>query len=221
MFLTDNYFDGSLPVNITELEKQMCRGESQITNKKCSVEIVAQNVEELPEFSVCSNVKSKMKVEIVQDYHTTLIPKVSEKIDKLFEKENSFIISGVGLHYQLDFNIVKKEYLEKIWSKLKASKNGWPKLIWISVHGIHGFLRLATRFANQRIVTFNKKVEKYWAERNVAVVDTYEISKRIKSYDGRHYGFGLNKLKIQLILLEILDYYSEYRRLNQSVHISV
>ena len=64
-------------------------------------------------------------------------------------------------------------------------------------------------------------MEKYWAERNVAVVDTYEISKRIKSYDGRHYGFGLNKLKIQLILLEILDYYSEYRRLNQSVHISV
>ncbi|XP_057315806.1 uncharacterized protein LOC130656882 [Hydractinia symbiolongicarpus] len=207
LLLTDDYLEGSIPFNATYNKKKLCRGEQQITNKVCSVEIVSKTTDELPLNSVCGG-KVNLKVDLVQDYHRTLITDVSNKLKSILNLENHWVIAGVGLHYQLDFNAVKKEYLDKVWNILGESKNGWPKIIWIGIHGVHGFLRMQTGQSNAKIQNFNKKVNKYWEERNVTVIETFNMSVGLKSYDGRHYGFGFNRLKVQVLLNYLYQAYN-------------
>lgn len=148
-------------------------------------------------------------IEIVSDYFKTLTKEISDKYDTLISQENTWIVGAVGFHYQLDFELAKKEYLDKVWSKLQRSKNGWPKFLWLSLHALNGFLRLTQLPHNIKVKNYNDRVEAFWRERKVQVVDTFGLSEGIKSYDGRHYGLGLNALKMNIVLRMIDNFYKK------------
>ena len=198
MILTDNYFNGSIPYQVGESDKSACTGEHQITNKDCSVRVVAQHSAELPRDAICNG--ANVTIEMIQDYNRQLMPAVYDAVNKTISQENNWIIAGVGLHYQLNFEKMKYAYLDPLWNLLKSSSNEWPKLIWFDVHGVFGFLRMVTGAMNEEIAIFNKKLYEYWESRNVSVVNTFNFSHNLRSYDGRHYGVGFNKLKAQLLL---------------------
>ncbi|XP_012557215.2 uncharacterized protein LOC105844769 [Hydra vulgaris] len=203
MILTNNYFNGSIPSYASEKDKFMCTGEHQVTNKDCSVRVVAQNSAELPFHALCNG--ANVTIKMIQDYNHKLAPEVYIAINKTISQENNWIIAGVGLHYQLKFENLKSVYLDPLWELLSSSLNAWPKLIWFDIHGIFGFLRMRTAAMNDEIVTFNKKIQQYWEHRNVTVVKTFNFSQNLRSYDGRHYGVGFNELKAQLILHLLKD----------------
>ena len=207
LMITNNYYEGSIPIKTSDENRKLCRGEHQITSKKCSVELVAQTTNELSKNAICTG-KNNFFVDIIQDYHRTLIPEIKTKIKDLLGRRNSWIIAGVGLHYQLDFEIMKTEYLDKVWAMLQSSSNGWPRLIWIGIHGTFGFLRLDTDVNNNRKIAFNKKVNDYWTKREVVVIETFNMSSGIRSFDGRHYGIGFNELKIQMIVNLLYQQYN-------------
>ena len=123
---------------------------------------------------------------------------------------DTWIITGVGLHYQLNFPHVKERYLDKIWKKINSSTNGWPKIIWFENHGISGFLREVVGPNRKRIQTFNRISNRYLTERNIPVIPTFDMSDNVMSYDGRHYGIGFNELKVQLLMNYLKQYYAKH-----------
>ena len=199
LLLTGNSNSGAIPVNASQSDREYCLGEHQVTTKKCSMEIVAKSTNELEQNSVCSG-QHNFVVDLVEDYDIYLRDRVWDKVKPLLGKRNSYMVLGVGLHYQLITNHVIYRYLDKIVRATQTKGNDWPRIIWIGIHAVYGFLRMATGPSNLRIYNFNQEIYKYLRQYNISILDSYPISKNLRSYDGRHYGVGFNMLKIQVLM---------------------
>lgn len=212
LHLTNDYKKGVLPQNATAAVKKECEGFVQLTKRSCSVESVAQSTNELPPNSLCKGLdinNSNLKIEMLQDYYIALHPTISNKIDSLMNQPNTWIIGAVGLHYQLNFPMVKEHYLDPVWKKLNSSKNGWPKMIWFENHGVSGFLREVSSINNDRIRAFNRLVSNYLSDKNIPIIPSFNSSYNVRSYDGRHYGIGFNQLKVQLLINYLEQFYAK------------
>lgn len=200
LHLTNDYNKGAIPQNAKMQVRQECEGALQLTKRSCSVESIAQSTTELPLGSVCKGFGTNLNIEMAQDYYTALHPTISDQIDSIMNRADTWIIGGVGLHYQLNFPLVKEQYLNKVWRMLNSSTNGWPKMVWFENHGVSGFLREVAGPNNKRMQTFNRIMRRYLTERNIPVIPTYDMSNNVRSYDGRHYGIGFNDVKVQLFI---------------------
>ena len=137
-------------------------------------------------------------LELMHDYNTDLSSTIHQKIVSLRGTEGSWLVLGVGMHYQLDFEALEKRYLSKIVKLLH--KSSWPRVIWLGLHGIFGFLRVTSGPANAKIEMYNQKVQDYLSTTNIHVIETFNMTKGVKSYDGRHYGIAVNLVKVQAVL---------------------
>ena len=208
LHLTNDYETGAIPQNTSDTERQRCSGVLQIVKKECSIEVTAQNSDELAPGAMCPGVAPDfIEIDLIQDYHKTLLPKVREKIKSLLNRPNSWIIIGVGLHYQLNFDLLRREYLDKVVEILRQSTNGWPRMMWIGNHAYSGFVRQLSGPNMESIKTFNSKVNKYLQRHGIEMLRTFEMSRNVRSYDGRHHGLGLNLLKTNLMLNYVGQFY--------------
>ena len=199
LLLSGNLYSGAMPVKASKAERDLCYADHQIAIKKCNLEIVAHAIEELEPNSIC-NGKVDFNLDLVENYKKYLQDKDMKQIRSYLGRENSFVVLAVGLHYRLDIDKVISVYVKKVLDVIELEGNGWPKVIWMGLHAVPDFLLMHPLFDNQGISRFNSQMHEYLKERNVAVIDTFNISKDLFSYDGLHYGIGLNFLKVQILL---------------------
>ena len=212
LMLTNGFNEGSFRKALTKEDRKFCRGEHQITSRLCSLNIVAKKLTQSNNSSSICNGYGNIDVDYLIDYKQKFADEFNKKIDSLSSKENSWIICSVGLHFHLDFDKLKEIFLDRLWEKLQRSGKKWPKLIWVGLHGLAGFLKLSQIPHKGKLKGFNSKVTDYWTKRNVTIIDTYPLSEGIKSYDGVHYGLGLNHLKMHIILDTIKQYYDHHSK---------
>ncbi|CAG5114980.1 unnamed protein product, partial [Candidula unifasciata] len=85
-----------------------------------------------------------------------------------------------------------------------VDKKPWPRLLWIGAHA-PGLLK-SSKFSEQTaagVQSFNKNVYKVLNDFRVPYLDTFEMTKGIVSFDGTHYGYGINMLKANMLLTYI------------------
>ena len=214
LHLTNDYETGAIPQNTSDTQRQKCAGVLQIVKKECSIKVTAQNTNELVPGSLCPGIATNyIEIDLVQDYYKILLPKVKDKIKSLLHRPNSWIIIGVGLHYQLDFELLKREYLDKVVGILQQSRNGWPRVLWVENHAYSGFIRQVAGPLMDSIKSFNNKIRTYFEKYDggVEIIRTFEMSRQVRSYDGRHHGLGLNLLKTNLMFNHIGQFYDDQK----------
>ena len=211
LHLTNDFELGAIPQNTTDADHQRCAGVLQIVKKECSLEIVAKNTNELTPGAMCPGFTPDfLEIDIIQDYYKVLQPNVRAKIKSVLNRENAWIVIGVGLHYQLDFDLMRREYLDRVFQILKQSTNGWPRILWIENHAYSGFIRQEAGPRMESIKIFNNILAEYLANKTgVEMLRTFQISRDVRSYDGRHHGLGLNLLKVNLMLNYIGQFYGD------------
>ena len=210
--LTNGFNEGSFRKALTKEDRKFCRGEHQITSRKCSWNIIKKKLSQSNNSSSICNGYGNIDVDFLVDYKQKFADEFIKKIDSLSSKENSWLICSVGLHFYLDFDKLKVIYLDRLWEKLQRSEKKWPKLIWVGIHALDVFLKLSLTPHKRKLKAFNSKVTDYWTERNVTIIDTYPFSEGIKSFDGAHYGLGLNQLKMHIIVDTIQQYYDHHAK---------
>ena len=199
LLLSGNLYSGAMPVNASKVERELCYADHQIAIKKCNLEIVAHSLEELEPNSIC-NGKIHFHLDLVENYKKYLQDEDMKQIRSYLGRENSFIVLAVGLHYRLEIDRVISVYVKRVLDVIELEGHGWPKVIWMGIHAVPDFLLMHPLFDNQGIYKFNSQIHEYLRERKVPVIDTFNISKDLFSYDGLHYGIGLNFLKVQILL---------------------
>ena len=199
LLLSGNLHSGAMPGKATDEERAFCYADHQIAIKKCNLEIVAHKLEELPPKSIC-NGNVSFNLDLVENYKKYLQDIDMEQIRKYLKRKDSYVVLAVGLHYRLDLNKVIDLYVKKVLDVIETEGNGWPKVIWMGIHAVPDFLLMNPLFHNAGILEFNNKIHNYLRRRGVTVIDTFNMSKGLFSYDGLHYGIGLNFLKIQILL---------------------
>ncbi|GFO39942.1 hypothetical protein PoB_006644700 [Plakobranchus ocellatus] len=106
----------------------------------------------------------------------------------------------------------KEKEKEKEKKKEKKKKEGeeegsrWPEVIWASTHA-PGLLK-SPRIPSQSkdsIARYNAKTKAMLSTKSVPVFDTFELTKQTMSFDGAHFGRGVNDMKAQILLNYILE----------------
>lgn len=209
LLITGDPQSGAIPANANKELYKICSGEFLYTNKDCSLYKTAHSSNELSPGAVCSG-KRNFTINSAQMYMNGITEEAKNKTRELIGRENSYIVLGVGLHFFLRDDAVRNDVINVLLKIIKDGGGTWPKIIWIEIHNVDGFLRMDTKFHNDKIESFNKKINEFFEERNISVVRTFDMSKYLKSYDGRHYGMAFNFYKTQLLLNHLERKYEKF-----------
>ena len=61
---------------------------------------------------------------------------------------------------------------------------------------------------NSAITSFNENLAKYCQENKIAVFDSFNMTTGVNSFDGTHFGIGVNMMKVQILLNYLEEKYS-------------
>ena len=133
--------------------------------------------------------------------HTNLTLKAVSEIQG---KENSFLFIGIGIHDDFNTTKVIKELVGPLMSQL--TKSSWPRVVWSSMHapGLLKTPRVPSQ-NRQSILRYNKEIQHLLNVWGVPVFNTFNLTDGTTSFDGAHYGKGVNDVKAQIFLNYILE----------------
>lgn len=90
----------------------------------------------------------------------------------------------------------------------------WPKVIWFNSHSV-GLLKTPNVPAqhNEQIKRYSKLMQAAMDKQGIPVLNFYQLTEGVMSYDGLHYGKGINDVKVRIFL----NYFFEYRKYFQTM----
>ncbi|CAK8686369.1 unnamed protein product [Clavelina lepadiformis] len=201
--LTANRKNGAWRKCVSDKLKKLCKGENLFLMRPCHDLAAVHNLHDLQEVngSLCNNHRN-----FEAEYNEYGMPSLAADFVKFATNvkgnENSYFVVGVGLHFQCNAEKVIKMFLEPAIRELDYSDTSWPRLIW--VHPLSIGLLKPPRYLNTQgdvaISQFGVKMEKYLKDYRIPALDFKYITKGVHSYDGTHYGAGVNIMKAQILL---------------------
>ena len=106
------------------------------------------------------------------------------------------------MHFHCKHKDVINKFLDPVLSVIQNSKSSWPRLLWVHPNSV-GLLKPPAYMSTQgdaAIKAFTEGLTPYLKQHNVPVLDFRQITKGVNSYDGTHYGAGVNMMKVQILL---------------------
>jgi len=134
-------------------------------------------------------------------------------------KSNTLVLIGVGAHMAFDPDIVINKYLEpalqrwKTYNANKPSEATWPKIFF--VFPMRGSLLKPPAYFkfqdNRKLNKFVSRLTDYCSALRIPLFDFRQLGDLVYSFDGTHYGRGVNLMKNQ-IFLNFLSSFHEYEK---------
>ena len=196
IILTSDPTHGALKRNTPSKYLRLCEGESQFIDAMCHAYITMQGKD------ICRGNKRGFSTSFVEAYSVKHVSVALSTIQRLLGEPFSYVLLGIGIHDNFNSKSVIENYLEPIISAISSKGNGWPRLIWLTTHAAGPLkpLAFAAKQGNERILAYNRDIYRYCQQNNITLFDTYNMTRQTYSYDGTHYGFGVNMMKAQILL---------------------
>ena len=201
LLITGDPIRGALKSTLSEEEKAQCSGDLQFVDRgkhSCHLKTV-KGWEEFGEHQVC-NGNALFKSYLVEAYDLSQLSLAMKAVKSLLGKRNAIIVLGVGIHFSLNATQVIEKYLTPLLSLIKNSGNGRPLLIWANIHQVDNFLTSDCVKNYSPVEKFNKEMSQFCRARNIPVLESSRVTRYIKSNDGRHFGYGGNIAKVQILM---------------------
>ncbi|XP_067665829.1 uncharacterized protein [Haliotis asinina] len=115
------------------------------------------------------------------------------------------ILGGIGIHDNAN-SALATTYIKPSLDLLKNKTSKWPLFMWSNIHSPG--LTKSPYFifqGSENIKAFNKAMTKLFKEHDVPVLDTFNLTQGVTSFDGTHYGLGVNLMKAQIFLNYIAE----------------
>ena len=205
ILFTNDPLEGALRADLDNETRTLCAGEMQFVDSgksNCHGK-TTQKISDLAKEKFCRG-SYDFDYYFNEAYSLQYSKRALAEVKQRLKIKNSVIVMGVGLHMDFNAEVIMAKYVEPMLH-LREKEGGnttWPQLIWVTVHA-HGSLKpLAFRSSqgNDKVAQFNDKMRQYLEPRGVKVFDTFDLTRGIHSYDGTHYGVGVNMLKAQLLM---------------------
>ena len=137
------------------------------------------------------------------DYGSVKTVSAIQHTIKALTYPRSIIIFGVGLHDDLEYKTVQRLFLSSLarlmwWG---AGPSDWHQTIWVTPH-LPGSLK-PPRYKKQntrRVKDYTQQTKEYLNHFHIPSLVTHDLTHGIHSFDGTHYGFGLNSQVAQILL---------------------
>ncbi|KAK6175147.1 hypothetical protein SNE40_013669 [Patella caerulea] len=191
MLLRNNLKDGAISDNAPTDAKRRCSGMYIFSDRRCRV-YVDDDIEH-----ICNGHNFSLK--FFEYYSTHYSVNITQLARKNLNKPKTILLVGVGLHDNLNFRRIQLNLLQPLLNILKYQR--WPKFVWATPHSA-GILKTDSIKAQSRssMVSFIREIEEFLKVHNIPVFNTFNLTKNVMSFDGTHYGLGINLLKSQILL---------------------
>ncbi|XP_067677685.1 uncharacterized protein [Haliotis asinina] len=186
--LTDNYEDSTLKTSTPKGWKEYCSGWMQLL---CHDYLNYRA-------PVCDGKNNVIDVELHKHNDG---PRLLSLL-KSQKNQKSIFFVGIGIHGAYNAKLVWKNFLSpsiNFLHEIAKEKIPWPKMVWLSPHA-PGILK-ASRVPGQsysRVVRYNAFINSHLRAAGIPILDTFNMTDGIMSYDGVHYGFEINMIKSQI-----------------------
>ena len=203
ILFTDDKESGCLIKDINETHRGLCSGDMQFVDggkATCHGKTV-KNIDQLPKGKFCQG-KHNFLYSFHEFYSLAHAKLAMNEVRANLHKKHSVVAIGVGLHMDLNAGKVLNGYLKPILQLREQAKSNWPLIVWLTTHA-HGSLKPIPYLqsqGNERISLFNRHMTAFFEPIGVPVFDTFNLTLGVHSYDGTHYGFGVNMIKAQLFM---------------------
>ena len=213
ILFTNNPHGGALRKDLTKEQHEACSGEMQFVDAGKTVchGKISRQISEVESKSFCEG-NVKFQYSFNESYCIDYAKGALAVVTKHLNRRNAVILIGVGLHDGLSFERITKHYMEPILNLVQnKARSGWPKIIWVTTHA-HGSLKpveFRGSQGNDKVIEFNRRMKDYLEPQGVDVFDVFNLTLGLHSYDGTHYGPGVNMMKVQLLMnyLRALNHY--------------
>ena len=138
-------------------------------------------------------------------------PDIHKAVLQLANVSRSLVVLGVGFHDQFAIDPIKDKILRPLLDILRSRSLRYPNLLWANVHKFGMMRTPLTKVDNSLVQTYNGAVQQLLQQYGVPVLDTYQLPDNVMSFDGQHYGYGVNTVKVSILLHYIQQLQAEGR----------
>ncbi|CAK8671902.1 unnamed protein product [Clavelina lepadiformis] len=212
MLLAGDPVRGSWPKQMTEKEKDLCMSGQMYFWKACR-NIISDMNDAADPGSLCGGRYPRFSFKIKKYFNVKSKDEFLDLAQRLAGKKGSLIVLGVGFHMSCLANQVIDHFLNPALSVIghyytsnKLSGPRWPRIFFVipMPTGLLKPLQFLSLQNDVKIGKFAIEITKYCKDRDIPVFDFRALGKHVHSFDGTHYGLGVNLMKNQ-ILLNYLD----------------
>ena len=199
---------GGLKTETSQVDKEICAGENQFVDSACHkwLSMTWDDVEKNGNYCVGMPEGHRPRIGFIEAYNIKQLHKAKQELKTRLKEKRPLLVIGIGVHENFNYSRVIGEYLKPI-IELKKKSNSKPELLWLNTHS-SGPLK-PNQFreiqGNTRIKIFNNKLSEYCKKNNILVMDTFNFTRGIDSFDGTHYGYKINQLKTQILLNSLTE----------------
>ena len=210
LILTGDPLYGALKTDTPKAKRRICRGDGQFLDSMCQKNTLMRWREIASQQSFCGN-KAKFKISFIQAYNTERAHYVFSTVTSLLNQVGAVIFLGIGIHDNFNSTKVIENYLEPTLKIASRSTNGWPRIVWLTAHSAGPLkpLNFNKHQSNAVILSYNRKLTEFCESHGIAVFDTFNMTLGVHSFDGTHFGFGVNILKAQVLLNHLDEEYTK------------
>ncbi|ESP05618.1 hypothetical protein LOTGIDRAFT_152474 [Lottia gigantea] len=191
LLLKDNLFDGAIRPGTYKGLHDSCTGLDMFTEKQCR--------SLLDQFStLCNSTVYLYFNEFASTKHGTQIQQV---MNTHARDPKAYFIVGTGLHDGFKITRTWNKILSPVLNFWKTQGVDTSKFLWHAMHA-PGLLKTPFKPSQHRhnVIKYNKAMKKLLTEYNVPIFETFNLTDGVNSFDGPHYGQGVNLLKAKIIL---------------------
>ncbi|KAK7497208.1 hypothetical protein BaRGS_00011502 [Batillaria attramentaria] len=112
----------------------------------------------------------------------------------------SIVVLATGLHDNLNFRAMQQKVLLPLLRNRTREELSRPRLVWMSVP-CPGLLKNGNqRQGRENVLRFNREMARFLRTWHVPVLERFNMTDGVMSFDGTHFGLGLNRAAAQVIL---------------------
>ncbi|EDO49097.1 predicted protein [Nematostella vectensis] len=180
-----------------------CHGERQFVDSgrsRCHDRTIKERADVVPKTKFCQGVpyfQYKYNASYNLEYRHGPVELVNKSI--LSNSRTAFFVD-VGLQDGLVTKQYQDSYIEPVLNLIGDRE--WPKFIWVTTHSPSFIKPVAYRSwqGKKKIITYNAAMKEYFKAKRIPVFDVFPMTEGVNSYDGTHYGAGLNMMKSQTLI---------------------
>ncbi|KAK6174645.1 hypothetical protein SNE40_017881 [Patella caerulea] len=187
LFLRNNTFDGALKKGVSKAVHDQCTGMYMFTEKVCRVNLESDS--KIPD--LCGG---KFKLMFNYFFSSDYGAGFANRIKTIQNKPKSLVVFGIATHDKFNVRNIENRYIEPV-VKTMGNKTR-PKLLWATPHS-PGILNVGSRLT---VFNFISQMEPILKKYKVPTFNTFNMTENMMSFDGNHYGLGINMWKIQILL---------------------
>ncbi|XP_067678785.1 uncharacterized protein [Haliotis asinina] len=189
LIVTGNMKDGAMNDNVRQDVKDECTGMYMFTEKVCRLHLKMS-------LQACNGT---VNLEMKYLFSAIYGKKLKRIVANL--KSKSLLFTGIGIHNNFNHTDVQRMFLLPTLYYKDNNKGPWPQILWAASHA-PGIMKSPTVLAQayDSVKRYNDNMEPFLKRWKVPDFNTFNMTDGMTSFDGEHYGLGMNVAKADIIL---------------------